>query len=157
LLAPVQLGVHQDPLALFRQAAFQWDGSQHLLVHVIVHPWVQDFALLLVDLHEVPVDPFLQPVEVSLDSIMTLWRISSFSSFCVVCKLAEGTRFPTIQIINEDVKQDWTQYGPLGYTTSHWPATRLCDTDHHFVGPAIQPVFNPLHCTHLTHTSPACL
>ncbi|KAK4816399.1 hypothetical protein QYF61_016716 [Mycteria americana] len=43
-----------------------------------------------------------------------------------------------IQIINEDVKQDWTHY---------WPPARLCTTDHHPVnGLAIQPVLSPPHC-----------
>ncbi|XP_075345302.1 small conductance calcium-activated potassium channel protein 2-like isoform X2 [Mycteria americana] len=37
---------------------------------------VQDLALPLVELHEIPVSPLLQPVEVPLDGNMTLWNIS---------------------------------------------------------------------------------
>ena len=76
-------------------------------MHAAVLPQVQDFRLL-VELHEVPVSPFLQSVVVPLDGSMTLWRISHSSHFCVIYKLAEGTFCLVIQIINEDVKQDWT-------------------------------------------------
>lgn len=43
-----------------------------------------------------------------------------------VCILSEGTLYPIIQFINEQVKQDWTQYYPLGFTASHWPPGRIC-------------------------------
>lgn len=43
-----------------------------------------------------------------------------------VCKRSEGTLYPIIQFINEQVKQDWTQYYPLGFTASHWPPGRIC-------------------------------
>ena len=49
---------------LFCQAAFQPSGSQHIPVPGVVPPQVHDFALLLVELHDVPVGPFLQPVKV---------------------------------------------------------------------------------------------
>ncbi|GAB0185708.1 mitochondrial enolase superfamily member 1 [Grus japonensis] len=70
---------------------------------------VQDLALL-VELHEVPVSLFLQHVEVPLDGSTTLWHISHSSQHNVICRLAEGTFCPIIQIINEDVEQDQTQY-----------------------------------------------
>ncbi|KAK4816773.1 hypothetical protein QYF61_022771 [Mycteria americana] len=63
---------------------------------------VQDGALPLVELHEVPVRPFLQPAQVPLDGSMILWCISYFAQFCVISKLAEGTLCPIIHIINED-------------------------------------------------------
>jgi len=85
----------------------------------VVPPHMQDFALPSVELHEVPVSPFLQPVQVSLDGSTTLSRVSYFSPFCVICKLAEGTLFPNMQIITGDIEQDYTQYWPLGYTTSY--------------------------------------
>ncbi|KAK4818263.1 hypothetical protein QYF61_009968 [Mycteria americana] len=69
-----------------------------------------DFTILLVELHEVPFGPFLQPVEVPPDGSMTLWLISHSFQFCVVSKIAKGTLCPIILIINEAVKQDWTQY-----------------------------------------------
>ncbi|KAK4828339.1 hypothetical protein QYF61_026000 [Mycteria americana] len=98
LLAHVQLGVHQDPQVLVCQAAFQTDSPQSVLVHGVsspghgIPPQVQDFALPLVELHEVPVSPFLQPVE-----------------FCIISKLAECAPCPIIQAIMKDAEQDWTQ------------------------------------------------
>ena len=40
---------------------------------------VQDFALPLTELHEIPVSPFLQPIKVSLDGSVTLCCISHSS------------------------------------------------------------------------------
>ncbi|KAK4831783.1 hypothetical protein QYF61_019096, partial [Mycteria americana] len=78
-----------DPQFLFCKAAFQLCSPQHLRVHGVVPPQVQDFALPLVELHEVPASPFLQPVQVPLDGSTTLWCISHSSQCGVICKLAE--------------------------------------------------------------------
>ncbi|KAK4826285.1 hypothetical protein QYF61_007132 [Mycteria americana] len=87
-----------------------WSTPSIYLVSGLVPPQVQDFALHPVELYEVPVSPFLQPVQVPLDGSTTLWHISHSPQFCVICKRAEGTLCPIIQIINEDVKQDCTRY-----------------------------------------------
>lgn len=47
------------PSVLFRQAAFQLSGAQCVLMHVVVPPQVRDFAVLIVDLHEIPDSLFL--------------------------------------------------------------------------------------------------
>lgn len=69
LLAQVQLGVHKDLQILFCQAAFQTVSPQAPAVPF----WVQDFQLLLAELHEAPVGPFLQPDQVPLDDSMSSW------------------------------------------------------------------------------------
>ena len=74
-------------------------------MRVVVLPQVQDVAVTLAEHHEVPGRPFLQPIKGS-----TTWSISYSSQFYVMCKLAEGTLCPIIQIFNDDVEQDWTQY-----------------------------------------------
>lgn len=117
-----------------------------MLVPGVVLPWVQDFALPLIDCHEVPVSPFLQPVKVPLDGSKTLWCIGCSSQFGVISKLAESPLCPIIQMINEDVKEDQFQYQPLRYTASYWPPAQLHATGCHPLGPSIQPVFNPLGC-----------
>jgi len=81
-----------------------------VLVPGVVRPQKQDFVLPHVKLHEVPVSPFLQDVEIPWDDSMTLSLISHSSHVCAICILAEGTLCLIIQIINGDVKQDWTQY-----------------------------------------------
>jgi len=79
----------------------------------------KNLALLAVELHESPLGPFLQPVEHSLDGSMTFWSISHSSQFGVDCNLSKGTLCPIIQIIDEVVKQDWSQrYRPPVYCTS---------------------------------------
>jgi len=47
--------------------------ASHRLVPRVVPTQGQDFALALVELHEAPVSPFLQPLEVSLDVSSTNW------------------------------------------------------------------------------------
>ena len=99
LLPHVQLVVHQDTQVLFCKAAFQLGDPQSILVLM-----VQDFPLLHVGHHEVPVSPFLQPVDVCLHGSTTLWCISHSCQFGVICRLAEGTLCPVIQIVNDIVK-----------------------------------------------------
>lgn len=57
--------------------------------------------------------PPLLPVNSPLDSSTALWWLSHFPQFCIICKFPEGALYLTAQI-NTDVKQDWTQYWPLG-------------------------------------------
>lgn len=72
LLAHVLLDIHQYPQVHFNRAAFQLDGTQHILVHGVVPSPVQEFAFLHGDLHEVPVSLFLQPTEIPLAMAMQL-------------------------------------------------------------------------------------
>lgn len=69
----------RTPQVLFCKAAFQLGGS-------LPGPWgcprVQDFALLLVELHEVCISPFLQLVKVRLDSSRTLWLTGDYCFNC---------------------------------------------------------------------------
>jgi len=75
-----------------------WAAPQYVLVHGVVSPQVQNFALPFVDLHEVPISPFLQPLQVLLDGSATPWHISYSLQFCVNGKLAEGTPYPIIHM-----------------------------------------------------------
>lgn len=66
LLAPVQPAVYQHPQVFFPQTAFLLSGPQCMLVPGVVPLQVQYLAILLVELHEVLADLFLQPVKVPL-------------------------------------------------------------------------------------------
>jgi len=92
----------------FWKAAFQLGEPQHILVPGADPPQVQDFALPLAELHEVPVSSFLQTAEVPLDGSTTLWSVSHFSQFCNISKIAEDAFCSMIATINEDVEHDWT-------------------------------------------------
>jgi len=67
-------------------------------------------ALALVELHEISLCPALQPVQVLLNGSTAFRCISYSSQFCVISKFAEGTLCPFIQVIDELVEQDWTEY-----------------------------------------------
>ncbi|KAK4811113.1 LOW QUALITY PROTEIN: hypothetical protein QYF61_016399 [Mycteria americana] len=107
LLAHIQLSIHQDTQVFFCKAAFQLVGPQPVLVHGIIPPQVQDLALPLVELHEVP--PISPLVEVPLNVSTTIWYISNYSHFSMICRLAEGSLCPIIQVMNEVIKQYWSQ------------------------------------------------
>lgn len=91
VLAHVQFGIQKDTQVLFCNTAFQIGDLQHILVCGIVPYKVQDLALFIVELHRVPVSPFVQLVEVPLDGSATLWFVNHSSKFFVTSRLAEGT------------------------------------------------------------------
>ncbi|KAK4828850.1 LOW QUALITY PROTEIN: hypothetical protein QYF61_000907 [Mycteria americana] len=117
LSAHVQLFVHLYPQVLFRRAA---------LDHIIPQPVLklrialtQEPALGLVEPHEVHRDPLLQLVQVPLDDIPPFWHVNCTTQLGVICKLAEGALDPAICVIDENIEQHWSQYGPLRDTTHH--------------------------------------
>lgn len=55
LMLHAQSGVQQHPQVLFHQAAFPLGGLQHVLMPAFFPHQVQDLALLIFELHEVPV------------------------------------------------------------------------------------------------------
>lgn len=120
------------------------------LTHGAICIHLQKFSVLLVELHEIPISPRLQPVQVPLDG-------STPHFFCITFRLVEDTLCPVIHIINEDVEQNWSQYLPLKYTASYCPLSRPTTTDHHPLGLAIQSAFSPSLFPYLVHISSALL
>ena len=49
---------------------------------------------------------------------------------CIISKLVEGAFYLFIQVMDEDIEQDQTQYQPLRSTASYKPPNRLFTTDH---------------------------
>lgn len=75
-----------------------------------VPPQVQDFILLLIELHDVLVSLLLQPVKVPLEGSLTVWHIRHSSHIFIISRLADGALCHNIQTVNDDVRQDSTQY-----------------------------------------------
>lgn len=75
---------------------FHLGGPQHVLVHGVLLPQVQDLPLLLYELHDVPASPPLQPAEFLLYGSMALLRVSHFSQFCVINNFTEGALYPIV-------------------------------------------------------------
>lgn len=88
----------------FFKAAFQTVDPQHVLMPRVVLSHDQDLALLLAELDEVHISPYLQSVQVPLDTSTTPWCISYSSQFCAIRRLAVATLYTIMQVINEDVK-----------------------------------------------------
>ena len=79
---------------------------------------VQDLALGLVEPPEVHMGPLLQLIQVPLDGIPS-WCVSCTTQLGVICNLAEGALNPTVYVTDENIKQYWSQYGPLMHTTCY--------------------------------------
>ncbi|KAK4826718.1 LOW QUALITY PROTEIN: hypothetical protein QYF61_010933 [Mycteria americana] len=136
LSAHVQLFVHQYPQVLFRRAALDHIIPQPVLKPRIAPTQVQDPALGLVEPHEVHTGPLLQLVQVPLDDIPSFWHVSCPTQLGVICKLVEGALDLAVNVIDENIEQHWSQYGPLRDTTS---------VDHYPLDVTIQPIPHPLN------------
>lgn len=84
-LAHVPLSVYQDVYILVSKAAFQLCSTKQLLMPGAFPAHMQDFTLLLAELHEMLFSTFIQTVEVPLDGSMTPWCIfhSPKAHFCL--------------------------------------------------------------------------
>ncbi|KAK4831029.1 LOW QUALITY PROTEIN: hypothetical protein QYF61_014917 [Mycteria americana] len=122
LSAHVQLFIHQYPQVLLHRAALNPFIPQPVLIPGVAP--TQDPALGLVEPHEVPMGPLLQLVQVPLDGIPSLRRVNHTTQLGVICKLAEGALNPTVHVIDDDIKQYWSQYGPISDTTHHQSPSR---------------------------------
>ncbi|KAK4814468.1 hypothetical protein QYF61_018986 [Mycteria americana] len=118
LLAHAQLFVHQYPQVLFHRAALDHIIPQPVWKLRIAPTQVQDPALGLVEPHEVHTGPLLQLVQVPLDDIPSFWRVSCTTQLGVICRLTEGALDLSVNVIDENIDQHWSQYGPMRDTTS---------------------------------------
>ncbi|KAK4816042.1 hypothetical protein QYF61_011050 [Mycteria americana] len=116
LLAHIQLFTHQYPQVLLR-AAFNPFIPQPVLIPGVTLNQVQDLALGLVEPHKVHMGPLLELVQVPLDGNPSLRHVNCTTQLGVICKLAEGALDPTVYVIDEVIKQYWSQYRPLRDTT----------------------------------------
>ncbi|KAK4817066.1 hypothetical protein QYF61_027095 [Mycteria americana] len=119
LPAHVQLFTHQYPQDLLCSAALNPFIPQPVLILGVALTQVQDLALGLVEPHEVHMGQVLELVQVPLDGIPSLRRVNCTTQLGVIYKFAEGALDPTVYVIDEDIKQYWSQYRPLRDTTHH--------------------------------------
>ena len=102
LLARVQLPIHQNPQVLFSRAVLHPYISWLVLILRVAVIELQDLALGFVESHEVLQDPLLLA--------LFLGSINCTTQLSIICKLAEGTLNPTVDVIDEDVKEHWSRY-----------------------------------------------
>lgn len=67
------------------------------------HTGAWGLAFPFVQLQEVLANPFLQPVQVSLNGSTILWSTTHFSQSCIISKLADSMLCPSIPVINTDI------------------------------------------------------
>lgn len=101
LLAHLQPGIYQDHL----HQVLSIGQIQHILLQAVVPPQSRLLHFPLSNMRLL-----------SAHGSMTLLCISHPSQLRTLC--------PIIQIINEDVEQDWSQYWPPKYTAAFWTPPR---------------------------------
>jgi len=89
-VAHVQLFIHHHPQVLLGRAALNPIIPQLVLILGVALTQVQDFALGLVEPHEVHIGPPLQLVQVTLDDISSFWHVNCTTQLGVIFKLAES-------------------------------------------------------------------
>ncbi|KAJ7411115.1 hypothetical protein BTVI_51132 [Pitangus sulphuratus] len=101
LPAHVQPLIHQHPLVLLSRASLDLVIPQPGLIPGVALTQVQHLALGLVKLHEIPMGPLLELVQVPLDVILSFRCVNNTTQLDVICKLAEGA---FVYVINEDIE-----------------------------------------------------
>ena len=85
---------------------------------------IPDARLPLIELYDIPVGSFLQPVQVPLKGDPALDHLDCFDCFPQfgdIHKFVDNTLCPIIQIVKEDVKkQHWSQYQSFRDPNSYW-------------------------------------
>ena len=113
LSAHVQLPIHQYPQDLLGRDALNPFIPQACTDTRLALTEVQDLAFGLVEPHEVHACPLLELVQVPLDGISSLQCVDHSTQLGVICKFSEGALNPTVCVIDKDIKQYWSEYGPL--------------------------------------------
>ncbi|RMC07383.1 hypothetical protein DUI87_16848 [Hirundo rustica rustica] len=102
-LAHVQPFIGHNPQVLLLRAALSEFITQSVLLSGIFPPQVQDLALGLVELHEVPMGSLLKFVQVPLDGIPFFCCVSCTVQLGVIRKLAEDAFNITVYSIQLSV------------------------------------------------------
>jgi len=90
LVAHVQLFICKYLQVLLSRSARNPFTPQPVLIAGVAPTQVQNFALGLVESHEVHTGPFLELVQVPLDGIPSFWCLNRTTHLGVICRLAEG-------------------------------------------------------------------
>jgi len=68
------------------------------------------------------VGPPCELVQAPLSAISSLFHIECSARPGDICEVAESALNPIIDVIDKDVKEYWSQNGPLGDATCHQPS-----------------------------------
>ncbi|RMC05423.1 hypothetical protein DUI87_18615 [Hirundo rustica rustica] len=117
---------------------------QPITLQGVIVAKVQDSALGLIKLHLVRLCPYIQLSQISLQSHPIFQQIDTCSQLSVMCKFTNEGLNSLIHVINKNIEQNWPQHRPLRDTTGDWPPAGCSTVHHHSLGPAIQPVPNPV-------------
>ena len=143
MLAHAQLFIPQYTQILLSRAALNPFIPYLVLIPEVTPTHVQDLALGLVETRKVHTGLLLKLVQVPLDGIASLTHVDHTTQLGVICRLAEGALHPTVYIIDEDIKQYQSQYGPLRDTTCHQSPSGLWAVNNYPLDVTIQTIPHP--------------
>lgn len=103
-----------------------------------------------VDLYEISLCPFPQTNRVLLNGRTTIWSTTP-SEFLPSPNLQRVHSVPSSMSLVKILHDIGSQYRQLWYSIIDLPPAELHAADHNPLISAIQPVFNPLHCTFIIH------
>lgn len=107
LVDNVHLAIHQYTQAFF------WYGFTLSFCALAYRRGCHDLALGFVELHEVHLRPLLKAVQVPLDGILFLGVLIVLHSLFPSTRFFEGSLSPTVDKIDEDIKEHWSLNKPL--------------------------------------------
>jgi len=132
------------PQNLLFHSAFKPLWPKPIALHAAVVPKCRTWHLVL--LNFIPLASAHQSSlsrSLSRAFFLSSCRLTHPPQLAVICKFSEVALNSIIQIINTDIKQDGSQYGPIRNTTSGWLPAGFNSIYQHFLSLAIQPVFLP--------------
>ncbi|PKU40440.1 solute carrier family 22 member 7- hypothetical protein [Limosa lapponica baueri] len=84
-------------------------------------------------------------LSIPLDDILSLWCMDNTTQLGLICKFADGALNTSVYVIDKNVKEYWSQHGPVRDTTSHCSPSGLQAIEYHPLDATIQPIPYPLN------------
>lgn len=111
VLAHVELLINKHLQIILLRAVFKLFFSQSVFMLEFAPTDMQDLALGLVEFHEIPRHPLLQPVKIPVDAPFPSSMSVALLSL-VLLEICWGCIDPTVHVIDKAVKQCQSQYWP---------------------------------------------
>lgn len=100
----------------------RWVNPQHILALWVILPPVKDFIFSFAELHQIPLCPYLQPLEVPLNDSTTMKRISHSLWFVMSAKLLRVHSVPSYRSLMK-------RWNGIGHSVYNWGTSLLTYMD----------------------------
>ena len=153
LVCHAELLVNQHSQVLLSRATLSPLIPQPVLIVGAAPIQVHNLALGLVKPHQTRTGPLLQPVQVPLNGILSFWCINCTHSAWCDPQTCWGCTW-SCYVIDENIKQHWSQYSLLRDTTCHQSPFGHRAIDYYPLDVTIQPIPYPMNKSKIKFLSP---